>query len=502
MLQLRPKTMGISQRLLHWLLVLLITSFFWVISKRIHAIYSSASIAPGTAITSGCEEESIFALWRIAHGDKIYIPKTAPPYAATYFNWGFYRTYSAATGLFWKPGHEANAIFWSRVFTALTALIGVVASSIGFRRVLGSHTPKLLPIAIACFIFTGPLVGWWFVTIRPDIGAMVAEAACVWIFLLYNHEHPTLSGIVTIVGSYIAWSFKPTCIAGLTAICLFLLFRRQWKTLLVVVASMISLWVGTLALGGEAYRSSILDTAINNAFYLTLGLSNFFTAAKAGAPLITMTMIAFAFSKGKTSTEPTNQLARDAANLGMIGTLTATSLMLIASCKLGAAPNYFFPALFMTSLWATGMMVQKSWQPSAWGFTLVAIILQAGLVCGKWGSLDITNQSNQLSQRWSVYKDLPEPRFSADLRLNFPWLNPSSPPIMLAYNYSSDRARGVSFMKDGLGGMIEARLFKTLLLPADTEKFFDQTSMTSFTRDKIIGDYAVYLLKSTNGTQR
>jgi hypothetical protein len=489
----------LSTRNLTWLvnglLVLSIVLAIWVVGKRLHAIHISSTVGAGTAITSGCEEESIFALWRISRSEKVYLPKNSPPYAATYFNWAFYRTYGAFTKPLWKLGNEPNTIFWARVLTAFVALSGAGLSTYGFGRVLGGSAPRALPLAIACFVFTGPLIGWWLVTIRPDICALVAEAASAWLFLRYNKSHPTQTSFATAIGLYIAWSFKPTCVAGLVSICLFLFFQRRWAQLSRISITTISLWAFTLVIGGADYRSSILDTATNNVFYFSLGLSNFFAALKAGVPLLVLIAAVLASKKVPASATECGSLAHDAAQLGLIGTFVTTTLMLVASSKLGATPNYFFSAFFMASLWAVGLLAQKAWIFPSLGFALMTIVLQLGLVLGAWGSLDLTNQNAMLAHRWSSFQRQPEPRFSADLRLNYPWLNPSSPPLMPAYNYASDRNRGVAFKSGGIGGMIETGRFTTLLLPTSTTTTFDHASLDNFTRGEVIEDYAVYSLR-------
>lgn len=497
-----PKSTGGAAQLVNCFLVLSIILALLIVGKRLQAIQTSSVISPGTAITSGCEEESIFALWRIAHGDKIYLPKSSPPYAATYFNWIFYKTYGTFVRSFWKPGNEPRAIFWARALTSCIAVGGAGISAYGFRRVLGARASWPLALSIACFVFTGPLVGWWIVTIRPDVCALVVEAACIWVFLKYQRNNPTRACLAAAGGSYLAWSFKPTCITGLASICLFLLLRRRWADIAKVLVPIISLWTLTLVLGGANYRNSILDTATNNSFYITLGLSNFLAALKAGAPLVILAAGLFVSKKESAGTNGHDCLARDAGLLGLIGTVVATVLMLAASSKLGAAPNYFFPAFFMSSLWATGWLAQKSWLMPSLGFALMAVILQVGLILGYWGSLDLNNQSTLLAQRWSIFRKQPEPRFSADLRLNFPWLNPASPPLMPAYNYLSDRNHGVLFENGGLGGMIEAGKFNSLFLPASTTTTFDHTPLDGFKRCEVVNDYVVYLFKRDNITSR
>src|SRR5260221_372440 len=48
-------------------------------------------------ITSGFEEESLFAIWKWTRGIAIYQNPFAPPFAQSFFNWLFYATYGEAS---------------------------------------------------------------------------------------------------------------------------------------------------------------------------------------------------------------------------------------------------------------------------------------------------------------------------------------------------------------------------------------------------------------------
>jgi hypothetical protein len=90
---------------------------------------------------------------------------------------------------------------------------------------------------------------------------------------------------------------------------------------------------------------------------------------------------------------------------------------------------------------------------------------------------------------------MPEPRFSSDLRLNVPWLNPNSPPFVLGFNYGFERKLGMNFEAGGIGGLIQKGYFESLMLPADTLEFYDGGRLDRYVRGADIGAMAIYRRK-------
>ncbi len=48
---------------------------------------------PLLMVTTGCEDESLFAMWKHLHGQAVYADPNKIPFATSYFNWGFYVFY-------------------------------------------------------------------------------------------------------------------------------------------------------------------------------------------------------------------------------------------------------------------------------------------------------------------------------------------------------------------------------------------------------------------------
>jgi len=79
-------------------------------------------------------------------------------------------------------------------------------------------------------------------------------------------------------------------------------------------------------------------------------------------------------------------------------------------------------------------------------------------------------------------------------------LKPLISVLMPAYNYYMDRNNGVAFQDGGIGGMLAARGFKTLLLPAETTSSFDHGSLDNYQQLEQVEDYRIFALKNQNAS--
>ena len=122
----------------------------------------------------------------------------------------------------------------------------------------------------------------------------------------------------------------------------------------------------------------------------------------------------------------------------------------------------------------------------------LAVAMQLLVASGRVGQMDLMPQAQEAGRVWAVWRREPEPRYAAMASLNQPWLNPASPPCVLAYNYWTDRRGGHPFEADGIGGLIAAGYFQALLLPADTDKAYDAGSLRWYDRGDTVGGLAVF----------
>ena len=431
----------------------------------------------------------MFAVWRAAHHVPIYSDPTKPPYASAYFNWLFYTLYGAIARLF----DDTSLPRVGRLLTTAFAVIGAITTGwIGFRSARGTAL-RLAGLAIGVFLFFGPMVGWWAVTIRPDTGALFAETLGIILFLALHRAHPTLAVWISVCMFYIAWAFKPTYLGGLCAVAAFLLVHRRWRDLATLAGGSVIFWSISLAVGGSAYRASLLETATthSNKFLLPLGLTNLLYAGYYLVPLIVLLpWWGQALLRSKPWKE--RSLAHDALLLSALALPVVTALLFYAACKFGASPNYFFPTatlLTIGTLQGVFPLQRNPIMPATLACALI-LILECGILTGLFGKLSLDPYAERLSSCWSVYKNLPEPRFAYDYKLDLPWLNPHSPHILLPFNYERDRAAGRVFVGDGVGGMITRGEFASLMLPASLVKY-DGAALNGYERGETVEDMVV-----------
>jgi hypothetical protein len=448
-----------------------------------------ANIAPGTAMTSGGEQESLFAIWRPVHGQPTYVNPTEVPYAAAYFNWLFYATYTQAAKVAVHSHGDAAIAKVGRLASSVGAVVGALLLFYLLRK--ARQGSVAIAAGVASFVFFGPLVGWWAITVRPDICALAFEAAATVLLLTGYSRRPTLTVLGAAVLFYAAWAFKQTSIAGLATALLFLLVRRQWRLVAILAATSIALWAITFVTLGSAYRSGVLHGGTVSNFNLAIGWMNLTEMLKKTFPLWVLAAPAI-FHRGEEANDAPS-LEQDMRLWGRFGLLVTLPLAFAGSCKVGASSNYYFGLQFMLALLSTGPArsgLVKMVTPAALS---AAVALQFLVATGRLGSIDLLPQAREHAASWSVWKKEPEPRFSVATAFNQPWLNPGSPPFVLAFNYGIDRAAGRAFESGGIGGLIEAGYFRSLLLPAETIGTFDGGRLRLYTRGETIeGNLAIF----------
>jgi len=483
-----------TRQLLFGLVVVASLALIGVTAKRSVAAYSAVGVAPGVAVTSGCEEESLFALWRFAHDQPVYRDTTAKPYASAYFNWLFYQGYGAIAKVTVKYLGDAAIPSVGRLVTLAGALTGATLLGIlGWRLLSPSGLERGLAGAfLGAFCFLGPLPGWWICTMRPDVWAVTLESLGVVWFLLFQRNRPLLSLLGSLVIFYAAWALKPNLIQALLATILYLFSQRRWLHGFALGAGSLCLYALTLWLLGPTYRQALLETSTASDFFLSIAQANTVSAVVRALPLVILCFGAMGVPRS-----PSTAFASDLTRLALVGLPLAFAMAFLTSAKAGAAPNYFLTTTVLLTLAAIGLNASRA---SHWPQILavgVAAGLELALLFGH-GRIDLGDQSADLAQRWQIWATAPEPRFSHDLRLNQPWLNPNSPPLVLAYNYPRDRSLHRKFEDDGVGGLITQGYFASLLLPSDTTTNYDGALLVNYERGPTVTGYTLYSRRPTS----
>lgn len=458
------------------------------------------TVAPGSAITSGCEEESMFAIWRQAHGEPVYLDPSAPPYAAAYFNWLFYRSYGAVATLARSDTAPGLFIKYGRMFTLCGAVIGAAALSLlAWRMQAGQPSAaRLGALALVAFALFGPLTGWWIVTLRPDVWALACECVGLTVILLATQQSHTRRlgfAVVAAVCFYAAWAFKQNYLQGAGVALLFLLWQRQWSSAAILIGGLVIGVMATVLSQGPDYVIGISETALSSRYSLSLGLANFQGMLVRSLPLFLLAGLLpwLAATPGESPLlRPTMRLA----TLGLILSLAATFL---ASCKGGAASNYYFTTTIFILLLALAAVARSGGHIITCGAYLLAIALSAYVLIG--GRLQLDTGADSLARRWAVWAHAPSPRYADDQCLNLPWLNPEAPTYFTAFHYQSERIRGLPFKFDGIGGLIRQGYFAALFLPAEATTSFDGGSLAGYDRGPTVDGMTLWLRKPSPGTE-
>lgn len=461
-----------------------------VTGLRTHSALKAIDSAPGVHITSGCEEESMFAIWRQSHGEPVYFDSSRPPYSSAYFNWLFYRTY----GLVAPSGSSAESgaalIRNGRLLTLAGALCGaLLLGSLSWK--LTERQPphvRMTGVAAAAFACLGPLPGWWIITLRPDIWAATLECAGLLGVIALWRRSPATTAVVAALCFYAAWAFKQNFVQGLAIALLFLLCRRQWKTAAGLLGLSVTGWAATLILLGPDYRAALLSTAATSHYSLSLGIQSLIASAVRCLPLVA----AAACLPFLRTPEDESPLIRDSRQLALIGLPLSLAFSFMTSCKLGAALNYYFsPMVLLAVLALVAMTRSKAVLPAT--FALLGITALCGWLF-LFGSLHLrASLAAQTRARWELLQHAPSPRFADDQPLNLPWLNPGQPAYLTAFHYADDRGRGRKFLHDGIGGLIQQRYFAALLLPDHITDTYDHASLSGYQRGASAGGNTLWL---------
>ncbi len=469
--------------------VLAIICSLAVATVRIHTSWHAAGLAPGTAETSGCEEESWLSLWNRLHDRPALRPVTAAPFNYAYFNWAFYESYSGVVSWFGGAEDPVRLVRFGRLFSTFWALTGLVVLANLLHTVGGTTLSWPLAAFWSALATAGPLTGWFITTVRPDVAAITFEILGL-LFAWRSVRRPGEAhhGFVALasLSVYAAWAFKPSFIGVMSGIGLFYLLARRWQPLAVYCSLVWGCTALTFALGGETYREVIVATIFQlSRFDLATGLAAGWHALMATSPLWTAIVVLLLGWRNRSdrSDETVCAPSNIAANLALCCLATTLPLSVLAAFKVGAWSYYYLPVLPAASLlvvaWSACRQVASLATAVAACMTL---ILQAGLLTGAWGSVSREAAAEELAQRWNEFSALPEPRFSDDLRLNLPWLNPASPAFVLAYDYAALRKAGVEFEAGGLGGMIGRGELAALYLRPPAPSHFDGATLEEFAR--------------------
>lgn len=487
-----------SRTLCSWLMMGGAAACCLLMAFRLASVVSL--VEPVQTFTSGDEQSSLLAVWRVAHGESPYQDRFVSPYALVSYNWLYYQVYGVFTALVERITGLPDA--WlptiGRLFTALGAAWSGFVAYVSF----GKETAPRIRAALALLVAFGPLIGFWALTVRPDVWALALEITALGLFLILFRSRPRVAVALAAVLFYAAWSFKQTAVIGVGTIILFLVVRGQWRYAVAVALSMVAAWSITFALAGKIYAAAVLfgDVPLSYSFERSArNLGNFLVKE---LPVL-LPVLALALPTQRRHFPWRHAVADDAFLIGALGIGIGLPLTLFAASQTGASENYYFSSGFFLALVTARVfaLIQDgseaatiSAQAAAFGFILTAALV-VGVIGGHLGVIDVRGPHRHHLEAKACLDPLPRPLFVESRYLSLPWITPGAEPFVLSFFYEQERSAGKTFEGGGIGGRIGRGEFSVLALATAASGEFDGGSLERYIPIGACAGYALYLLR-------
>lgn len=468
-------------------------------------------LEPLQLVTSGYEEDSLYAIWKYIHGKDVYTITTDIPFTFSNFNWLYYDFYGVISGL--VMGGVGLADPWLPTVTRMITLIGAIIGAWVSYRIMAAlrdvkteheHTIDIVAIGLILLVFFGPLPGFWTITTRPDIWTTALDAVLILGFLrLYTHSAINAALWALVLG-YITWSFKSVDVTAAASVGVFFLWRREWGAAFILAVGTLSLWMVTYLLGSEAYQFSMLGAHQGIVFTFEQGIRNLVNLAVKAFPILLPVLAIIIYTLTQKAFR--ERIKADwRIQFLIIASVCTYAISIFGSFKFGGAENYFFTPMLILSflvywvwrqLLSNGMFsksVIRSFSFAlvlGWALTGAA---SASVIAGINGVTSNRHMHSMVTQMQPCLQALPKPVFVKDLTLSLPWITPADESFILSFYYYSDRAAGRVFEAGGIGGMIKDGFFNALVFEIPLPGF-DGASFDGYEiREERCGDWIVYL---------
>ncbi|CAA7622522.1 membrane hypothetical protein [Magnetospirillum sp. LM-5] len=453
---------------------------------------------PMQAITSGAEFEALFAIWKFINGEAVYQDPYRIPFAASYYNWLFYAFYGAFAGLgqkllglndWWLPTltKVATLSLCAAGSALLARLLRLVAGDSGFWRDLA------WPLSL-CFFF-GPLIGYWAIAVTCELGAVVSAVAALLVFLRWYPTRPTAATVAAALLAAAAWSFKQSNIFVGATLFLFLLVRRQWRLAALSLAIPVAVVGFSGWIGGQAYRDMAFlkkQTMFFAWWQLGRNLGNLLVKTTPYLAMVALIPVALSRLPGGLRAAWRD----DRLLLALIGLGVSAVLSIPASAKTAAAENYYF--VMVVFMIFAGIATLARVEPMPWtrrlvgaGFALYAVACLL-VVAGVTGVTSVADSHRRNVEQAACIKDVARPLYINDVHLSLPWFALEGPYFVLATIYWEDRQLGMTFERDGVGGLIRDGAFATIAIGVGAEPVWDGQHFDRYQKTSSCGGLDLY----------
>jgi len=431
---------------------------------------------PRLVVTSGAEEEAVMSLFRAMTGEPYADPHRLP-FSASYYNLLFYAVFGTIGRL---SGVSAEWLTTVWRLTALAITLGWLGLSLAAMRVFAPADDGAAAWhnhLLAAFLAIGPLVGFWAVSLNPELAAAALSAASLLVLARFYDHRRWEAVLAAALLSLAAWSFKQSYLFAGLALGLFLLLRRDWWGV-VAITLLHGLWLAAvLALGSEPFRQQLFSHAEIPWAWGQLS-RNLLNLAVKTLPMVVGAAVLAVWTKVRRPEDTAGQVAV----LGLLAALPAVPF----SAKLGASENYFFLFSFflaVASARAVAVLAARGWPrlptlalAAAWFLETAACL---AVIMGWQGTVSLEAMHRKYADQRACVADLPSPFYAADPYLALPWMHAGDPHMVPAYYYDAGRARGQWFENGGIGGMVATAAMAAVAVPhSDQPPVVDGTALS------------------------
>lgn len=441
-----------------------------IVLLLVRIYYAISFVTPYMLATTGYEWESIFSILNFVHRQAVYTDPHSIPFSVSYYNWAYYFFYGSITNVCLHLLHLDD--IWiptigrliSLVFMFITGGIFWLAS----RDFIKSGPFARKPIAVAWCIIAAcsPLVGFWAITVRPDMGALALETAGLYVILHYMRKQDERLIILAALLFYAAWSFKQSSVTLLTGSILALLLLKHWRAFFTLSSIWWLLVLATLFVGGPVYRENTLSAQLHLPMTISLGLENALRAAEKN-PLLLLSAAAILIATARQFRLLASRPIEAALTLVV---LSSCCFAFITSCKNGANDNYYIPAAWAAMLAFALISERMNGSLKFAGLAACSVLMVCAVALAPAGLTYFYNyRDHDVTYRNLAIRlsRLPGPAFVTEPYPNLPWVQHYSPNFVIPDTYYFDRAAGIPLEDGGWEGLAAQGYFATLVFNED-----------------------------------
>jgi len=313
-----------------------------------------------------------------------------------------------------------------------------------------------------------PMVGWWAISLRPDVGGMMFFAVSVLALLAYLERSTILNLSAAALFVFLAWSFKQTFIFIAPLITLFIL-TRSFKHATLFVAILGLGLIATLLLMPSSYLTHTVYLPGEHPFLFSIGMRNAVSFLIKASGLLAGAALLICLLPRSRLAEPRNVflLSAFAFSVAVFG---------VAAAKVGAADNYFFPSFALLIIFLmqnVSHVVARRRQTVLSVVAILTITSNAVLLSGVRGrtSLDMSPKMEILAAKQALMQT-PGPKLIWGELIARPWITPQAETRILDGYIDFYQTKPIPGVLD-IAGRVGSGYYATVAIPVTEARNFD-----------------------------